>query len=205
LVFWLTVLFPQSLFERRNRTKYLQLKMTIFRLLAYIFLSPTTECYMLLYNNNCEYVMSVNPVPPSARFIAARIAELHGIRSQTEIARRAGFKSANVLSMIKDGKTKLPPERVLSVAKALDCEPRKLAEMVVREVVPHDVIQAAFGTVKVKSTTMALKIEVNTMRHELRNARRLLAAVNSKTEKLEARLRSSANAIEEVLEKVGWP
>lgn len=60
-----------------------------------------------------------------ARFLRQRIVELKPL-SQTEIAARAGFLNANVVSMLKDGSTKLAIDRVPGMAKALECDPALL-------------------------------------------------------------------------------
>jgi transcriptional regulator with XRE-family HTH domain len=60
-----------------------------------------------------------------AAFIAKRVLELRP-KSQIDIAGEAGFVNANVLSMLKSGATKLPLDRVLALAKALECDPKRL-------------------------------------------------------------------------------
>jgi len=60
-----------------------------------------------------------------ARFITKRILELKP-KPQIDIAREAGFKNPNVISMLKSGATKLPLDRVLALAKSLECDPRRL-------------------------------------------------------------------------------
>ena len=58
----------------------------------------------------------MNPTSPVARFIAARILDIG--KSQKDIAREVGFESANVITMIKQGATKLPLSRVVSLRQA---------------------------------------------------------------------------------------
>ena len=60
-----------------------------------------------------------------ARFITKRILELKP-KTQIDIAKEAGFVNPNVISMLKSGATKLPLDRVLALAKALECDPRRL-------------------------------------------------------------------------------
>jgi len=62
-------------------------------------------------------------------FIAHRIAELRPRKSQSEIASEAGFVHTNMLSMIKNGATKLPLDRVPALAQALDCDPSRLFQL----------------------------------------------------------------------------
>ena len=58
-----------------------------------------------------------------AKFIAKRIDELKGVKTQSEIATQAGFTNANFLSMLKSGTSKLPIDRVPDLARALDADP----------------------------------------------------------------------------------
>ncbi len=61
-----------------------------------------------------------------AVFVRARIAELGPTKTQTDLARDAGFVNVNMLSMIKTGQSKLPLDRVAALARALDTDPRHL-------------------------------------------------------------------------------
>jgi DNA-binding Xre family transcriptional regulator len=61
-----------------------------------------------------------------ARFFDKRINELSHRKSQRDIAREIGFTNDNVISMMKSGRTKVPLDRVVSIAKALEVEPRPL-------------------------------------------------------------------------------
>lgn len=60
------------------------------------------------------------------RFLEKRILELRPRKSQIEIAAEAGFVQTNMLAMIKNGSTKLPLDRVPGLAKALECDARRL-------------------------------------------------------------------------------
>ena len=70
----------------------------------------------------------MNPTSPVARFIAARILDIG--KSQKDIAREVGFESANVITMIKQGATKLParsgsvtgPAEAIRVRRKWSCE-----------------------------------------------------------------------------------
>jgi DNA-binding Xre family transcriptional regulator len=68
-----------------------------------------------------------------ASFVARRIKDLAGVRSQREIARIAGFTQPNMVSMIKTGEAKLPLERVEKLAIALDCDPHHLAQLALEQ------------------------------------------------------------------------
>lgn len=60
-----------------------------------------------------------------AVYLRARLAELAPIKNQTEIAREAGFTNPNMISMLKQGTTKLALDRVAALARALEVDPRR--------------------------------------------------------------------------------
>ena len=86
------------------------------------------------------------PKSAAAQFIAGRIDHLQGRRSQQEIAHAAGFKSPNMLSMVKDGKAKLPLERVIALAKALECDPRHLMRLALEQNLTQPVLDEIFAS-----------------------------------------------------------
>ncbi|ESZ11919.1 transcriptional regulator [Mesorhizobium sp. L48C026A00] len=61
-----------------------------------------------------------------AKFLDKRIYELSYRKSQRDIAREIGFVNDNVIAMLKSGRTKVPLYRVVSIAKALETDPRQL-------------------------------------------------------------------------------
>lgn len=66
-------------------------------------------------------------------FLQTQILKQRPIKNQVEIAAEAGFRSTNMLSMIKAGKAKLPLDRVPALAKALGCDPRYLFRLAVEQ------------------------------------------------------------------------
>lgn len=64
-----------------------------------------------------------------AKFLNKRIYELSHRKSQRDIAREIGFVNDNVVAMLKSGRTKVPLHRVVSIAKALETNPRELFVM----------------------------------------------------------------------------
>ena len=64
-----------------------------------------------------------------AKYVAQRITELAGRKTQSEIAAEAGFVNANMLSMIKGGASKLPLDRVPQLARALESDPAFLLRL----------------------------------------------------------------------------
>lgn len=75
-----------------------------------------------------------------SQFVAKRIYELSGTMTQSEIAAKAGFASPNMLSMIKDGRSKLPLERAVGLAIALDCNASELVWLALTETLPPSVL-----------------------------------------------------------------
>ncbi|WP_332307241.1 helix-turn-helix transcriptional regulator [Tritonibacter horizontis] len=68
--------------------------------------------------------------------------ELKPRKSQAEIAADAGFTNPNVVSMIKSGASKLPLDRVPSMAKALECDPAYLLRLAMEQTVGDTAAQA---------------------------------------------------------------
>ena len=94
-----------------------------------------------------------------ARFIAKRVLELKP-KPQMDIAKEAGFVNPNVISMLKSGATKLPLDRVLALAKALECDPRRLFLLAIRQQgyeTEEAAIAQIFGTIV--TTNEAIWIE----------------------------------------------
>jgi len=61
-----------------------------------------------------------------ALFLDRRIRELQALKTQAEIASAAGFVNPNMITMLKQGTSKLPLDRVPAMAAALDVDPRYL-------------------------------------------------------------------------------
>lgn len=72
--------------------------------------------------------MAMKPYEHSrlAAYLEKRVLELRPRKSQAEIAELAGFINPNMIAMLKRGSTKLPLDRVASLAAALECDPRML-------------------------------------------------------------------------------
>lgn len=72
-----------------------------------------------------------------AAFISQRIDELAEDRvKQSDIAELVGFPKPNMITMIKQGKTKLPLEKVGLMARALRVDPKSLMQLAMREYSP---------------------------------------------------------------------
>lgn len=85
----------------------------------------------------------------TARLIADRVRDLSHRKTQAEIASEAGFANANMLSMLKSGKNKVPLDRVPSLAKALEVDPAYLMRLTLDQAVGATAAKAIteiFGT-----------------------------------------------------------
>lgn len=71
----------------------------------------------------------------AAQFIADRVQALSHRKTQAEIAAEAGFANANMLSILKSGKSKIPLDRVPSMAKALETDPAYLMRIALEQAV----------------------------------------------------------------------
>jgi hypothetical protein len=69
-----------------------------------------------------------------AEYVAQQIV-LCG-KDQTTIAEEVGFNKPNVITMIKQGKTKVPLERIGSMAKALNVDPVFFLKLCINEYLP---------------------------------------------------------------------
>jgi transcriptional regulator with XRE-family HTH domain len=81
--------------------------------------------------------------PTVAEYLAGQIA-LSG-KSQLEIADACGFTNPNVITMFKQGKSKLPLSRVASIANALGVDPKHLFTLCMREYEPETWAQIEAG------------------------------------------------------------
>ena len=70
-----------------------------------------------------------------ARFITSRIVATD--QKQKDIARKAGFDKPNIITMIKQGSTKLPLAKLVAMAKALETDPVQLLRMCMDEYHPE--------------------------------------------------------------------
>ncbi len=93
-----------------------------------------------------------NPYEGSAvsRFLTTRVLELRPGKSQRGIAIEAGFVNPNMMSLLKSGRTKMPLDRVPALAKALECDPRRLFLLALQQggnETTMTAVEEIFGTV----------------------------------------------------------
>ena len=80
--------------------------------------------------------METKSTSPVARFIAKRIEETGLL--QKDIAMKVGFEKPNIITMIKQGKTRLPIDKICLMAKALETDPVQFFQMCIREYQPDN-------------------------------------------------------------------
>jgi hypothetical protein len=127
-----------------------------------------------------------------ATFVRQRLYEFQAHRNQSEVARLAGFENANMLSMIKDGKAKLPLDRVASLATALDVDPGELLWLALEQNLAPSMIALLATDEKyladrsrTRATATALIIEAMKVRHELIAAREAVKKLSASLDKLQ--------------------
>ncbi|MDP3195340.1 hypothetical protein [Tabrizicola sp.] len=78
-----------------------------------------------------------NPYQNTAteRLITDRIRDLEHKTTQAEIASEAGFPNANMMTFLKNGRNKVPLDRVPSHAKALEVDPAYLMRLALDQAV----------------------------------------------------------------------
>lgn len=85
----------------------------------------------------------------TAKLIAERIRDLAHRKTQADIAAEAGFANANMVTYLKNGKNKVPLDRMPSLAKALEVDPAYLMRLALDQAVGATAAKAIieiFGT-----------------------------------------------------------
>jgi len=85
----------------------------------------------------------------TAQLILNRIRDLSHRKTQAEIASEAGFANANMMTFFKNGKNKVPLDRVPSLARALEVDPAYLMRLALDQAVGATAAKAItdiFGT-----------------------------------------------------------
>jgi transcriptional regulator with XRE-family HTH domain len=86
---------------------------------------------------------------PTAKLIAERVRDLSHRKTQAEIASEAGFANANMMTFLKNGRNKVPLDRVPSLAQALEVDPAFLMRLALDQAVGVTAAKAIieiFGT-----------------------------------------------------------
>ena len=85
----------------------------------------------------------------TAKLISDRVRDLSHRKTQAEIASEAGFANANMMTFLKNGRNKVPLDRVPSLAKALEVDPAYLMRLALDQAVGATAAKALneiFGT-----------------------------------------------------------
>lgn len=107
-------------------------------------------------------------VTPDSQLTAAQylaVAIDKSGKSQTEIASELGYPNPNIITMFKQGRTKIPVPRVPEIAKVLETDPIHLMRVVMNEYQPEvwKVLEATLGKSLVSESEMKV---VNLIREE---------------------------------------
>jgi transcriptional regulator with XRE-family HTH domain len=84
-----------------------------------------------------------------AQYLERRILELKPRKTQAEIAAQAGIVNPNMITMIKQGKSKAALDRVPALARALEVDPAYLMRLALEQAVGRTAAAAVveiFGT-----------------------------------------------------------
>ena len=71
-----------------------------------------------------------------AIYIRKQIDALKGVKTQREIAAEIGYDKPNILSMMKQGETKVPLDKIPLLAKALNVDPAHLFRLALEQYWP---------------------------------------------------------------------
>lgn len=77
-----------------------------------------------------------------AKYVGRRVLELKAKKSQSQIASEAGFPNPNMVTMIKNGTSKLALDRVPSMARALECDPAYLMRLALEQAIGSTAAEA---------------------------------------------------------------
>jgi transcriptional regulator with XRE-family HTH domain len=89
--------------------------------------------------------MHMTTISPTAMMLADAIEKSE--LTQREIADRVGFKHANIISMLKTGETRVPLDRIPSLAQTLGMDERLFLMIAIEEYHPgvHEVLVDVLG------------------------------------------------------------
>ena len=85
-----------------------------------------------------------------AQFLELRILQLKPKKTQAEIASEAGLRSINFLTMLKQGSSKVPLDRVPALARALETDPKHMFKLALEQELggtSAQTVEDIFGTI----------------------------------------------------------
>ena len=77
-----------------------------------------------------------------ANYVERRVLELKPKKSQSQIASETGFPNPNMVTMIKNGTSKLALDRVPSMARALECDPAYMMQLALEQAIGQTAAEA---------------------------------------------------------------
>lgn len=97
--------------------------------------APTTFSHYQLTLIRSKQVNSNPEIPTVGEYMESQI-KLSG-RTQTEIARLAGFNKPNIITMFKQHKTPVPYHRVKALSEAMGVDPKRFLVVVLNQQSPE--------------------------------------------------------------------
>jgi plasmid maintenance system antidote protein VapI len=150
----------------------------------------------------------------AAQFIARRVYDLQSRKTQGEIAAAAGFKSAGMISMIISGRAKLPIERALDLAKALECEPSVLVRLALEQTLSETVLEEIFSPpsrtittptlVSHQASNAALAVQVLLALREMSKVRAFAYNVSSRADRVSTHLEAIRKELDLMAPTTTW-
>lgn len=77
-----------------------------------------------------------------ARYVKRRVLELKPTKSQAEIAAQAGYVNQNMITMIKQGSSKVALDRVPALASALEADPAFVMQLALEQAIGQTAAKA---------------------------------------------------------------
>lgn len=77
-----------------------------------------------------------------AMYVERRVLELKPTKSQAEIAAQAGYTNANMITMIKQGSSKVALDRVPALAHALEADPAFMMRLALEQAIGRTAAEA---------------------------------------------------------------
>ncbi|MDE4135102.1 helix-turn-helix transcriptional regulator [Phaeobacter sp. QD34_3] len=77
-----------------------------------------------------------------AKYVERRVLELKGRKSQAEIATEAGYVNQNMITMIKQGSSKVALDRVPALARALEADPAFVMRLALEQAIGQTAAEA---------------------------------------------------------------
>ena len=103
-----------------------------------------------------------------AKYIERRVLELKPTKSQAEIAAQAGYTNANMITMIKQGSSKVALDRVPALAHALEADPAYVMRLALEQT-KHDERPEQLSSPPSRGLHQGVNSRPGRQRHELGN------------------------------------